>query len=130
MSADGPIPAFAELPIAQPRVVAHPRNLTLEVLRALAHPLRLELVAQIAGRGPICTCHLGEDLAQTQPQISKHLAILRRAGLISGRRDGRWVYYSINEDALEAASDFLGELHASMRRPHVADDCEDDPTPA
>jgi DNA-binding transcriptional ArsR family regulator len=122
-----PAKPLQELPLApqlaQPRMVAQPRNLTLETLRALSHPIRLELIAQIAARGPICTCHLEEDLPYTQPTISKHLAVLRRAGLIQGRREGRWVYHTVDEATLEAARGFLDELHDSLHRPHVADEC-------
>jgi ArsR family transcriptional regulator len=110
--------------VAQPRVVAHPRNLTLEVFRALAHPLRLELVAQVAARGPICVCHLDDVLPYSQPQISKHLAVLRQAGLLESRREGSWVYYTANEDALDVAREFLERLEASMHRPHLADSCD------
>jgi ArsR family transcriptional regulator len=110
-------------PIAKPRVVEEPRNRTLDVLRALAHPLRLELIAQIAARGPVCTCHLQEALSCTQPTVSKHLAILRRAGLIQGRREGRWVFYSVDQEVLDAARGFLEELDASLHRPHAADQC-------
>jgi DNA-binding transcriptional ArsR family regulator len=124
--------ALRELPIAQPplvaqpRVVAHPRNITLEVFRALGHPLRLELVAQVAARGPICVCHLHEMLPYSQPQISKHLAVLREAGLLQSRREGSWVYYTANEDALDIAREFLEGLEASMHRPHLADSCEEE----
>lgn len=103
-----------------------PRNLTLEVLRAMAHPLRLDLIALIAARGPICSCHLEEQLGHSQPQISKHVAVLRAAGLIEARRDGRWVYYTLHEETLDAARDFVDQLSDSMHRPHVADDCDDE----
>jgi DNA-binding transcriptional ArsR family regulator len=114
------------LPIAQPRVVAVPRNMTLEILRALAHPLRLELVAHIAASGPVCSCHLEETVGASQPQISKHLSVLHRAGLLHRRREGRWVYYSIDGDALDVATEFLDALQRSLHRPHLADSCEDD----
>jgi DNA-binding transcriptional ArsR family regulator len=116
-----------ELPVArtlpQPRVVSQERNVTLETLRALSHPLRLELIAHIAARGPICTCHLEESLPYSQPTISKQIAILRRAGLVRGRRDGKWTYYSVDEHHLDAAREFLNELHGSLHRPHAADHC-------
>jgi ArsR family transcriptional regulator len=105
-------------------MVAEPRNVTLDVLRALAHPLRLELVAHVAARGPICVCHLEDSLQHTQSQISKHLGILRRAGLLRTSREGRWVYYSVDEDVLAAAADFLADLQQSLHRPHLADSCE------
>jgi DNA-binding transcriptional ArsR family regulator len=120
-----PVRTLSELPMAQPRVVPEPRNLTLDALRALAHPGRLEVVAHIAARGPLCVCHLNEDLPYSQPTISKHLGVLRRAGLVESRREGRWVYYTINEAVLDAARDYLDDLKASMHRPHVADHCED-----
>jgi ArsR family transcriptional regulator len=127
---DGPARGSAsQLPMAQPRVVAEPRNLTLDALRALGHPARLEILSHVAARGPLCVCHLDEDLPYGQPTISKHLGVLRRAGLLESRRDGRWVYYAVNEEAVDAALGFLDDLKASMHRPHVADHCgEPDPS--
>jgi len=113
------------LPLAKPRVVVEPRNLTLAVFKALADPVRLELMAHIAARGPICVCHLEEALAYRQPRISKHLAVLRGAGLVTARRDGNWMYYSANQDALEAATEFIEQLEASMHSPHLADACDE-----
>ena len=118
--------AFRALPMAQPRVVAHPRNVTLDVFRALAHPIRMELIAHVAARGPICVCHLEDALPHSQPQISKHLAVLRQAGLLQSRREGSWAYYTVDEDTLDAARDFLEQLEASMTRPRLADACADE----
>lgn len=117
------LPAGSPLPMAKPRVVAEPRNLTVEVFRALGHPIRLELLAWIAARGPICVCHLQEELPYTQSRISKHLAILRRAGLVSTRREGTWVYYSAEEDAFEVAREFIDQVDDSLRTPRAADHC-------
>jgi ArsR family transcriptional regulator, arsenate/arsenite/antimonite-responsive transcriptional repressor len=125
MASIEPARPLTELPLAQPRVVAEPRNLTLEALRALAHPARLEIVSHVAARGPLCVCHLNEDLHYSQPTISKHLGVLRKAGLLESTRDGRWVYYTINESALDAAAGYLDDLKASMHRPHVADHCDE-----
>jgi ArsR family transcriptional regulator len=125
MASIDPIRPLNELPMAQPRVIVAPRNLTLEVLRALAHPARMEVVAYIAARGPLCVCHLEEDLDYSQPTISKHLGLLRKVGLVESRREGRWVYYSVNEDVLDAARGYLDDLRASLHRPHVADHCDE-----
>ena len=113
--------------LAAPRVVAEPRNLTLEVFQALADPVRLELLAQIGARGPLCVCHLQDELPYSQSRISKHLGTLRRAGLVTTRREGTWVYYSLEEDALDIARDFLDQLERSLHTPHEADYC---PPPA
>jgi ArsR family transcriptional regulator, arsenate/arsenite/antimonite-responsive transcriptional repressor len=125
MASIEPARPLTELPLAQPRMVPIARNVTLEALRALAHPARLEIVAHIAGRGPLCVCHLHEDLAYTQPTLSKHLSVLRKAGLVESRRDGRWVYYTVGEAALDAVHGYLEDLKASMHRPHVADHCDE-----
>jgi ArsR family transcriptional regulator len=103
--------------------VEEPRNLTFEVFRALADPVRLELVALLAAQGPLCVCHLEEALPYSQPRISKHLGVLRRAGLVSWRRDRSWVYYSVNPEALEIAREFIDQLEQSMQLPHIADSC-------
>ena len=112
------------LPLAQPRLVTEARNMTVEVFRALADPVRLELLAHIAARGPLCVCHLEEAVPYSQSRISKHLGVLRRAELVSSRRDRSWVYYSVNRDALETARDFVDQLEHSITLPHPADSCD------
>jgi ArsR family transcriptional regulator, arsenate/arsenite/antimonite-responsive transcriptional repressor len=96
------------------------------MFRALADPIRLELLAQIAARGPLCVCHLQEELPYSQSRISKHLGTLRRAGLVTSRREGTWIYYSVDEQALTTARDFIDQLERSLRTPHVADYCPPD----
>ena len=132
MPEEAPRPITRPLPtvtrqLAAPRVVAELRNLTLEVFQALADPIRLELLAQIAARGPLCVCHLQDELPYSQSRISKHLGTLRRAGLVTTRREGTWVYYSVEEEALEIARDFIDQLERSVHTPHEADYC---PPPA
>jgi len=51
--------------------------------------------------------------------------VLREDGPLLGRREGNWVYYTADEDAVEAAAEFLRQLEASMRRPHAADHCDE-----
>jgi ArsR family transcriptional regulator len=109
--------------MARPRIVEEPRNATADVFRALADPIRLELLALIAARGPICVCHLEEALSYRQSRVSKHLGVLRRAGLVSSRRDGSWAYYTAESEALEIAREFLADLEASRTTVRVADEC-------
>jgi ArsR family transcriptional regulator len=118
-----PLPIARSSAVAQPRIIDEPRNLTVETYRALADPIRLELLALIAARGPICVCHLDEELPYSQPRISKHLATLRRAGLVSTRRDGNWVYYTAELDGLDVAREFIDQLQRSIHTPHSADSC-------
>jgi ArsR family transcriptional regulator len=122
-----PLPVIGSRELATPRIVSEPRNVTVEMFRALADPIRLELLAQIAARGPLCVCHLQGDLQYSQSRISKHLGTLRRAGLVTTRREGTWIYYSVEEEALAIARDFIDQLERSLHTPHEADYC---PPPA
>lgn len=82
------------------------------LFRALADPIRLRLVNLIAGR-EICVCFLVEILGMSQPKISRHLAYLRRAGLVAARNDGKWVHYRLVEPSDETAAEIL---RATIRR--------------
>ena len=68
------------------------------VFRALADPTRLRIVGLLAG-GEICVCHLHETLRIPQPKTSRHLAYLRRAGLVDARKEGLWVHYRLAQPA-------------------------------
>jgi ArsR family transcriptional regulator len=118
-----PLPLVGSRALATPRIVSEPRNVTVEMFRALADPVRLELLAQIAARGPLCVCHLQDGLQYSQSRISKHLGTLRRAGLVTTRREGTWIYYSVEEEALAVAREFIDQLEESLRTPHEADYC-------
>jgi ArsR family transcriptional regulator len=119
-----PLPVIGqERELATPRIVSEPRNLTVETFRALADPIRLELLAQIAARGPLCVCHLREELPYSQSRISKHLGTLRQAGLVTTRREGTWIYYSVEQEALKIAREFIDQLEQSLHTPHEADHC-------
>lgn len=64
---------------------------------ALADPVRLRLISLIAAAGELCSCDLLEPLGKSQPTVSHHTKILAEAGLISGDKRGRWVYWSVTE---------------------------------
>jgi ArsR family transcriptional regulator len=64
------------------------------VLKALADGTRLRILGLLAA-GEVCVCHIHDSLKISQPKASRHLAYLRRAGLVTTRRDGQWVYYAL-----------------------------------
>jgi ArsR family transcriptional regulator len=64
------------------------------VYAALSDPTRLRMLALI-GEGEICVCHIHDSLDVPQPTASRHLAYLRRAGLVETRRDGIWMHYRL-----------------------------------
>jgi ArsR family transcriptional regulator len=61
---------------------------------ALADRTRLRLLNLTNGK-EVCVCYFVEILGQSQPKISRHLAYLRRAGIVAARREGKWMHYSI-----------------------------------
>src|SRR5579862_7196703 len=73
------------------------------LFRALADATRLRLLNLIADR-EICVCYFVEILRISQPKISRHLAYLRRAGIVEARREGKWMHYrlAIPKDAVAA----------------------------
>src|SRR5688572_14425810 len=64
------------------------------VYAALADPTRLRILS-LLGDGEICVCHLHASLDVPQPTASRHLAYLRKAGLVEARRDGIWMHYRV-----------------------------------
>lgn len=80
-----------------------------ELLRVLADPLRLHIVRTLASE-QLCTCHLVEMTGARQTNISNHLRVLREAGVIDSEPSGRYTYYRLNPDALDAVSQQLHEL--------------------
>jgi ArsR family transcriptional regulator, arsenate/arsenite/antimonite-responsive transcriptional repressor len=68
---------------------------SLETLfKALADGTRLRILGLLLD-GEVCVCHIHESLGLPQPKISRHLAYLRRTGLVEARKDGLWVHYRL-----------------------------------
>jgi ArsR family transcriptional regulator len=75
--------------------------------KALADPARVALIARLAGGDEVCVCHLVEGSGLSQPTISHHLGILKRAGLVTSTRRGTWAYYKLEPDAIRDLADAL-----------------------
>jgi ArsR family transcriptional regulator len=71
------------------------------LFQALGDRTRLRLL-NLMSRGEICVCYFVNILGEPQPKISRHLAYLRRAGLVDARRQGKWVHYSLVRPSDEA----------------------------
>ena len=85
------------------------------LFRALADRTRLRLLNLIADR-EICVCYFVDILKISQPKISRHLAYLRRAGIVAARRQGRWMHYRLVEPRDPVASAILKETVAHLRQ--------------
>jgi ArsR family transcriptional regulator len=89
-------------------------NYNIEFLfKALADRTRLRLISLI-GDTEVCVCFFVVILKISQPKISRHLAYLRRAGIVSARRDGKWMHYRLAEPPDEHAARIFREVRASL----------------
>ncbi len=68
------------------------------VLSALAEPTRLDAMRLLAGGSELCVCDLMRKLGATQSRMSRHMQVLKQAGLVLDRRDAQWVRYRINPE--------------------------------
>ena len=91
------------------------------VFKALADKTRLRILA-LLGNNEVCVCHIHDSLGVPQPTVSRHLAYLRRTGLVDARRDGVWMHYRVAQSldpgvqaVLDAAVDAVTNVPATAR---------------
>ncbi|MGW4381811.1 ArsR/SmtB family transcription factor [Kitasatospora sp. NPDC004531] len=85
-----------------------------ELLRVLSDPLRLRIVNLLA-RETLCTTHLVEETGARQTNLSNHLRVLREAGVVDTEPCGRFTYYRLRPEVLDALSGQFAELAATAR---------------
>ncbi len=71
--------------------------LTSETFKALGDPVRLRLFQLLAEHDELCVCHLTDALNLPQSTVSRHLGVLRHAGLVQTRREGKWMHYHLTD---------------------------------
>ena len=76
---------------------------------ALSDETRLEIV-RLLSHGERCVCELQKTIGAAQSRLSFHLRALKVAGLVTDRREGRWVYYAVNREALQQIAAFAGAV--------------------
>jgi ArsR family transcriptional regulator, arsenate/arsenite/antimonite-responsive transcriptional repressor len=92
------------------------------VFKALADETRLRILA-LLGDGEVCVCHIHGGLQLPQPTVSRHLAYLRRAGLVEARRQGLWMHYRLAEPASPVIEEVVhAALHALTHAPTIERD--------
>ena len=69
-----------------------------EVFYALSDDIRLKIVRLLISHSELCVCQLQELFGISQPNISFHLRVLKKAGLVKSRKEGKWSYYSLNKE--------------------------------
>src|SRR5688572_20942577 len=86
--------------------------------KALADPTRLRIINLLADQ-EVCVCFFVEILKTNQPKISRHLAYLRRAGIVAARREGIWMHYRISTPTDENAAKVLIDVREWLARDAV-----------
>ena len=82
---------------------------TALVFKAFCDENRIKIL-NILSTGEKCACRLLEALSVTQPTLSHHMRILCDSGVVSARKEGKWMYYKISQEGLRAAEEYLSTL--------------------
>ena len=104
------------------------------LFNVLSDPTRLRITSLLAAEGELCVCEFTHALGDSQPKVSRHLALMRKAGLVASRRQGTWMHYRIAPDLPEWARRIVDaaaeEVHGMERfRRDVRQLCTMDPRP-
>jgi len=81
-----------------------PTDPDVQLLAALADPVRLEILRELAGSAEVCACDFTSCCDVSQPTVSHHLKVLREAGIVTSERRGSWVYYHLAPDLMQRLS--------------------------
>ena len=84
-------------------------NDTVKVFKAFCDENRLKILEQLR-TGEKCACKLLDELHITQPTLSHHMKLLCDADIVQGRKDGKWVHYSIDQEGAKRAQEILKQL--------------------
>ena len=85
------------------------------LFKALSDPTRLRLLSLLSD-GEMCVCFLSDVLKLVQPTVSRHLAYLKRAGLVTARREGKWMHYGWAKQADPVARNLMHSLREGMAK--------------
>jgi ArsR family transcriptional regulator, arsenate/arsenite/antimonite-responsive transcriptional repressor len=86
-----------------------------DLFHALSDPARVEIVGALLG-GERCVCDLMEVVGAAQSRLSYHLKVLKDAGVVTDRREGRWAYYTLERAAIVEAEGLLASLRPRATR--------------
>jgi ArsR family transcriptional regulator len=99
------------------RSSTHGLDESTKTLKAFADPVRLRLLSLLSNDREVCVCHLHVALALPQPTVSRHLAYLRRCGILAARKEGQWVYYRLARSRPALSRILLGCLGSCLGDP-------------
>jgi ArsR family transcriptional regulator len=87
----------------------HELRVMADLVKSMADETRLTILSMLRD-GEMCVCEFMEALPVSQPAVSHHLRILRQAGLITDRRQGKWIFYSLNPEVIESTALLLDRM--------------------
>ena len=90
------------------------------MFKAFCDENRLQILQLLQG-GEKCACKLLEAMEITQPTLSHHMKILCDSGVVIGRKEGKWMYYSLSEEGLDRVMETLKEIKTNQKRGHGKD---------
>lgn len=83
-----------------------------KIFKALSDPNRLKIIDMLSC-GELCACNILEEFNITQPTLSHHMKILKELEIVTIRREGKWMYYNLNEEKINEFKDFINILTTS-----------------
>jgi ArsR family transcriptional regulator len=101
---------------------AKTREKAVRLFHALSDEMRVRILDRLRD-GEQCVCDLTEAFNTGQSRLSFHLRVLKDAGLVIDRPEGRWIYYSISQDAIQELEDLIAWLKESRQASHRAPRC-------
>ena len=87
---------------------------TLNITKALSDETRIRALMMLTG-GELCVCQIIEMLGLAPSTVSKHMSILRQAGLVETRKEGRWIYYRLADRKVQIACEILNWLEKHLK---------------
>ncbi len=81
----------------------------------LSDPTRLRALMLMQSEGEVCVCELTHALGESQPKVSRHLALMRDSGVVESRREGTWMHYRLSSSLPGWARDIIEISHARLK---------------
>jgi ArsR family transcriptional regulator len=80
-----------------------------EILKGIAHPTRIAIL-ELLGRGEECVCRIYPAVPGSQPNTSKHLALMKRAGIVESRQEGTMTFYRVKDTRVYEVLELIGQM--------------------
>jgi ArsR family transcriptional regulator len=109
------ITRFLDIFLSMAVVTSNRTERSIELFHALSDETRLEIIELLRG-GERCVCELTDTLDAAQSRLSFHLRVLKDAGIVRDRKDGRWVHYELEADAFEEIETLVSGMKPRTRR--------------